>query len=111
MQFLKLWQLHSKLLALSRVLSSSTLALLRKQYSLDVRKDSSLGDGYTSQELVELLVITNSQLKIKSYQKFASYKLQTCRCLGIILDFLLSRAAFPASSRISAARYSITAAI
>ena len=30
------------------------------------------------------------------------------RCLGIMRDFLLSLAAFPASSRISAARYSIT---
>ena len=31
-------------------------------------------------------------------------------CLGTIRDFLLSRAAFPASSRISAQRYSSTAA-
>ena len=34
----------------------------------------------------------------------------SCRCLGMILVFLLSLAALPASSRISAARYSITAA-
>lgn len=34
----------------------------------------------------------------------------SCRCRGTIRCFLLSRAAFPASSRISAARYSRTAA-
>ena len=34
----------------------------------------------------------------------------SCRCLGLIRRFLLSRAALPASSRISAARYSRTAA-
>lgn len=39
-----------------------------------------------------------------------TYRTASWRCLGTILRFLLSRAAFPASSRISAARYSRTAA-
>ena len=38
------------------------------------------------------------------------YLMASCRCLGMILVFLLSLAAFPASSRISAARYSMTGA-
>ena len=40
----------------------------------------------------------------------SSFRMASCRCRGTIRCFLLSRAAFPASSRISAARYSSTAA-
>ena len=40
----------------------------------------------------------------------SSLRMASWRCLGMILVFLLSRAALPASSRTSAARYSRTAA-
>ena len=40
-----------------------------------------------------------------------AYLMASWRCLGMILVFLLSLAALPASSRISAARYSMTAAM
>lgn len=40
----------------------------------------------------------------------SSFRMANCKCRGTIRCFLLSRAAFPASSRISAARYSRTAA-
>ena len=40
----------------------------------------------------------------------SSLRMASCKCLGTIRCFLLSRAALPASSRISAARYSSTAA-
>ena len=45
--------------------------------------------------------------------KFAQYShlMASWRCLGMILRFLLSLAALLASSRISAARYSMTAAM
>merc|ERR1719447_401308 len=39
------------------------------------------------------------------------YCIASCRCLGMTLAFLLSLAALPASSRISAAKYSMTAAM
>ena len=35
----------------------------------------------------------------------SSFLMASCKCLGMILVFLLSQAAFPANSRISAARY------
>ena len=38
----------------------------------------------------------------------SSFRIASCKCRGMIRDFLLSRAAFPASSRISAERYLIT---
>ena len=41
----------------------------------------------------------------------SSFLTASCKCLGIILVFLLSRAALPASSSISADKYSRTAAI
>ena len=40
----------------------------------------------------------------------SSFLIASCRCLGMILVFLLSREALPANSRTSAARYSMTAA-
>ena len=40
-----------------------------------------------------------------------NYLMANCRCLGMMRDFLLSLAALPASSRISAAKYSMTAAM
>ena len=40
----------------------------------------------------------------------SSLRMASWRCLGMILVFLLSRAALPASSNTSAARYSMTAA-
>jgi hypothetical protein len=40
----------------------------------------------------------------------SSFLIANCRCLGMIRCFLLSRAALPANSRISAAKYSKTAA-
>ena len=39
----------------------------------------------------------------------SSLRIANCKCLGMILDFLLSLAAFPANSRTSAAKYSRTA--
>ena len=40
------------------------LRLLGQEHSLDVRQDTSLGDGDTGEQLVELLVITDGELKI-----------------------------------------------
>jgi hypothetical protein len=40
----------------------------------------------------------------------SSFLMANCKCRGMIRDFLLSRAALPANSRISAERYSRTAA-
>jgi hypothetical protein len=54
-------------------------------------------DGDASQQLPKLLIIPDS-------------KEQVSPCLGMMRDFLLSLAAFPASSSTSAARYSRTAA-
>ena len=40
----------------------------------------------------------------------SSFLIANCKCLGIILVFLLSLAALPANSKISALKYSNTAA-
>ncbi|KAF0772027.1 Uncharacterized protein FWK35_00003385, partial [Aphis craccivora] len=40
----------------------------------------------------------------------SSFLMASCKCLGMIRDFLLSRAALPANSKTSAAKYSMTAA-
>ncbi|KAE9544591.1 hypothetical protein AGLY_000133 [Aphis glycines] len=40
----------------------------------------------------------------------SSFLMANCKCLGMIRDFLLSRAALPANSKTSAAKYSMTAA-
>ena len=54
-----------KLLALRGRLDSSSLALLGEQHGLDVRQDPALGDGHTSQQLVQLLVVPDSQLGLR----------------------------------------------
>ena len=46
----------------------------------------------------------------KSLFNSSSLRMASCKCRGMILVFLLSRAAFPANSRTSALRYSKTAA-
>lgn len=46
----------------------------------------------------------------KSLLSSSSFLIANCKCLGMIRDFLLSLAAFPANSKISADRYSRTAA-
>ena len=38
--------------------------LLGQKYSLDVRQDTTLGNGNAGQQLVQLLVVTNGQLKV-----------------------------------------------
>ena len=68
--------------------------LLGQKNGLDVRENTSLGDGDALKQLVQLLVVADGQLQVTR----------------VDARFLLSRAAFPASSRTSAARYSITAA-
>ncbi len=70
------------------------LGLLREEGSMDVRENTAASDDHTAKELVELLVVADSQLKVARNDRV----------------FLLSRAALPASSRISAVRYSRTAA-
>ena len=42
----------------------SFLCLLGQQDCLDVRKDSSLGDGHTGKELVQFLIIPDGQLQV-----------------------------------------------
>ena len=46
----------------------------------------------------------------RSLLNSSSFLMASWMCLWMILDFLLSLAAFPANSRTSAARYSMTAA-
>merc|ERR1712048_1552568 len=46
------------------VLSLALLRLLGEKYSLDVGEDTSLGDGDTAQQLVQLLVVTDGELKM-----------------------------------------------
>ena len=70
------------------------LRLLREEDRVDVREDTAGGDGDAREELVELLVVADGEVM----------------CRGMMRDFLLSRAALPASSRTSAAMYSRTAA-
>ena len=50
-----------KLLALSTL---AGCALLGEEDGVDVGEDSALGDGHAGQQLVELLVITDSELSI-----------------------------------------------
>ena len=61
---------------------------------MDVGEDSARGDGDSAQKLVELLIVLNGKGNVAR---------------GMILLFLLSLAALPASSRISAHKYSRTA--
>ena len=45
-------------------LLAGLLGLLGQENSLDVGKYTTLGDGYTSQQFVQLLVVTHGQLKM-----------------------------------------------
>ena len=65
---------------------------LGEKDGVDVRKNTSLGDGDSSEELVQLFVISDGELNVTRL-------------------LLLSLAAFPASSRSSAVKYSRTAAM
>ena len=49
------------LLALGLVVA---LSLLRQQHSLDVGQHTTLSDGHTAQQLVELFVVADSQLQV-----------------------------------------------
>ena len=40
------------------------LSLLGQEHSLDVRQNTTLSNGHTGQKLVELLVVTDSQLQM-----------------------------------------------
>ena len=46
------------------LLSSRLLGLLGEKNSLDVGKDTTLGDGYSGQKLVQLLVVPDGQLQM-----------------------------------------------
>ena len=67
-------------------------SLLGQENSLDVGDNSTLGNGDSGEQLVQL---TDGKLEVT----------------GLILVFLMSQAAMPANSRTSAARYSMTAAM
>jgi hypothetical protein len=93
---------------------------------VDVGQDTAGRDGHAAEQLVELLIVANGQLHVVRCQKRQrqanpanakptqsqqeEQEGHTCTWRGMILAFLLSRAALPASSRISAHRYSRTAA-
>ena len=59
----------------------SSLSFFEQKHSLDVGQNTSLGDGDTGQKLVQFLVLSDGQLKMK----------------GMILVFLLSQAALLAT--------------
>ena len=40
------------------------LGLLGEEYCLDVRQDTTLGNGYPGEKLVQLLVVADSQLQM-----------------------------------------------
>ena len=89
-----------------------SLTLLGKQNCLYVGKYSSLRDCNSGQQLVQFFVIsTEIKIKLIIMKRITKYLIANWRCLGIMRLFLLSLAAFPANSKISAAKYSITAAI
>ena len=80
-------------LLLRNILSlGNLLRFLGQENSLDVGEDSTLGNGDSGEQLVQL---TDGKLEVT----------------GLILVFLMSQAAMPANSRTSAARYSMTAAM
>ena len=59
--------LHIQLVRNLKLLALSTLAgcaLLGEEDGVDVGEDSALGDGDSSQKLVQLLVITDGKLKV-----------------------------------------------
>ena len=49
---------------LAQASSLLLLGLLGEKHSLDVRQNSTLGDGHTREELVQFLVVTDSQLQV-----------------------------------------------
>ena len=49
--------------------------LLRQQHGVDVRQNSSLGDGDTSQELAELLVVPDGELDVPRHSGFFLFDL------------------------------------
>ena len=55
------WCLFSQRVNLSL---GGLLGLLREEDSLDVGEDTALGDGHTSEQLVQLLVVTDGQLEV-----------------------------------------------
>ena len=98
-----------------QLLRTSTLArfagLLRKKILVNVGQNTTLCDGDVTQKLVQLLVITYEALDDpKMNGRPQNLRIANCKWRGIMRVFLLSRAALPANSRISAARYSRTAA-
>ena len=52
------------LLLRSRRLFAWLLGLLGQQNSLDVRKNTTLGDGHSGEKFVQLLVVTDGQLQV-----------------------------------------------
>lgn len=56
----RLW----KILEICSLLSSRLLGLLGEKNSLDVGENTTLGDGHTGQQFVQLLVVPDSQLQM-----------------------------------------------
>lgn len=89
------------------------LGFRRKQLSSDVWHNTTLGDDDIAKQFVQPNdhnhQYTYTEVNL-SWTYSSSFRMASWRWRGTIRCFLLSRAAFPASSRISAARYSRTAA-
>lgn len=92
----------------------SSFSLLGKQNSLDVGQHTTLSNGYSRKQFVQFFIITDGQLQVSWNDPGEQNSIQTSFQIGIeirfYLVFLLSLAAFPANSKTSAAKYSITAA-
>ena len=125
---------HNVLVNRSHDLELLTLILalaftLGQQNAVNVRQHSSLGNHDVSEQLAQLLVIPDGELDVPGDLHTTRNREITTSGLGpnlaatavtssravcetkrTIRDFLLSRAALPASSRTSAARYSRTEA-
>jgi hypothetical protein len=92
-------------------------ALLGQQHRVDVRYDAARRDRHAAEQLVQLLVVAHRQLNVAWHletRREMSNEMSNTTPQQIKLTmrcFLLSRDALPASSRISAAKYSITAAM
>lgn len=46
----------------------------RKELRVDVRQHTTLGDGHTAQELVELLIVSDSQLQMTGHNLYKAQK-------------------------------------
>ena len=81
---------------------------------MDVGEDSTLGDDDVSEETVELLVVADRELEVTGNDAGLLVVAAVVRQVKFpSRSWMMKRthrAAFPASSRISAARYSRTAA-